>query len=272
MADQEITALAEQVARSAMPMGPILDAFRRVLDEQPGALRRTYRRGLRAASEGLQSLTRKALGRLQEASPSAPDQVHGAEWAALQPSLAPFVERLRGKLLAHGAGDDPAWNECVHRDLNPSRLEVMQTELKAAIETSPEAWEAYTSFCEDLVSRELSQRKNEWALQAMVDLAHLLPATVAAVIVVQSGGLLTDVAVGSAGALSSMATERLSKFLGTQTAAAARQRWVATRLEPWKAWLWKAALPSSGASWGSPDSSRWAPIDLWLEQNRSSAG
>ncbi len=272
VATQELEAFAHEIARSAMPMGPILDAFRRVLDQRPGVWRQGYRKGLRWAGEGVQRLSRKLAGSLRPVPKSAPEQVREAEWQALEPKLAPTMERLQQRLLSAGAAQDELWSKLLQSDLAPSRLPAIREQLQRDLETSPESWQEFSTYCEGLVEAEMADRNNEWLLQIMVDLAHLLPATVAAVIVVQTGGLMTDVAVGSMGALSSMATERLSKFLGTQTAQAARVKWAQMRGEPWRQWLWQALLPESGAAWAPPDSSQWAPIATWLDQNSAQAG
>ncbi len=271
-ARSEVQRFAGEVAQAAMPMGPILDAFRRVLDRRPGVLRQGYRKGLRLAGEGMQALSRKFLGRLREVPKSAPEQVREAEWQAFEPQLAPMVERLRQRLLAAGAAQDPTWSQVLQRDLAASRLEDIRQRVESELQASPEAWHAFSTYCEGLVETELSERDNEWMLQIMVDVAHLVPATVAAVIVVQTGGLMTDVAVGSMGALSSMASERLSKFLGTQTAQQARKKWTQMRCEPWQAWLWEALLPEAGPAWAPPDSSLWAPIASYVDQNSPSPG
>ncbi|HPF14664.1 MAG TPA: 50S ribosome-binding GTPase [Planctomycetota bacterium] len=245
LAQREALSTAEAVAQAAVPMGPILEAFRRVLDKRPGLVRSSYRKGLRKASEGVTYVYSKLLGKLPPSTRDLPETLRQAELEALQPLWPPFVERLLARMMAAGASTDPDWTQSIARDLHPNRRAAAEQWMETHLQSDPEVWREFTDYCEQLVEEELDQRGGEWALQAMMDLAHILPAAVAGVIVVKSGGLLTDMAVGSMGALSSMAAERLSKFLGTQVAAQARARWVRLRREAWREWLLAAALPSS---------------------------
>ena len=134
------------------------------------------------------------------------------------------------------------------------------------LENDPEVYRKFGEYCEELVEQDLQESGNEWALQAMLDLSHLLPAAVAGVIIVKSGMLMTDVAVGSMGAVSSMAIERMSKFLGTQTAARARERWSQLRSEAWIQWILQAALPQTLPTLAPADRAPIRAIETWLQE------
>ncbi len=260
--------LAREVTESAMPMGPVLDAFRRVLDRRPGLVRSTYRTGLRKASQGLAFVWSKVSGKIQTVEGEQPDTLKDAEAQAFRPLWAPFIERLQAQLMAAGAAGDTDWKQLLEQDLHPSRLAAGQAWVLEHLETDPEVYRQFTEYCEQLVEEDLKKSGNEWALQAMLDLSHLLPAAVAGVIIVKSGMLMTDVAVGSMGALSSMAIERMSKFLGTQTAARARERWSQLRSEAWTEWVLQGALPQTFPTLAEPNKRPIEALEKWLKTNR----
>jgi hypothetical protein len=80
-----------------------------------------------------------------------------------------------------------------------------------------------------------------------------------------------DVAVGGAGALSSLLAERLSKLLGTQVAHAARERWTRLRGARLGQLLCEAALPGARPmlARSADDGARLArALESWMEETR----
>ena len=122
-AQDQAAVLAGEITRSAMPMGPVLDAFRRVLDRRPGLVRSTYRKGLRKAGDGLRVCVVQGDGQdCKRWMTEAPDTLKEAELAAFESSWSPFAERLERTLLAAGAAADPHWKTLLSQDLDPARL------------------------------------------------------------------------------------------------------------------------------------------------------
>ncbi|MFT5199680.1 MAG: hypothetical protein ACI87O_002351 [Planctomycetota bacterium] len=234
--------LAQQVCMDAMPMGPVLQAFRIVLDRRPGLVRSQLRKGIQQARKGAMFLWAKVGGHLSSVTDPAPANLLQAEREALTPLWSPFFERLEAKLMSAGANSNPDWQAIVEQDLAPLEMDSSRERAFAGLQSDPEVWQEFEQACERFIEEDLDLRGNEWTLQALVDLTHLLPAAVAGAIIVKSGGLLTDVAVGSMGAVSSMAMEQLSKFLGTGTANRARKQWAQLRSPKLREIFLRAAL------------------------------
>ncbi|MBL4769627.1 MAG: 50S ribosome-binding GTPase [Planctomycetes bacterium] len=237
--------LANKVCKDAMPMGPVLQAFRTVLDRRPGLVRSHLRKGLQKARMGVMYVFSKIGGKLASVTDPAPSNLLQAEREALTPLWRPFLERLEAQLMRAGAAGNPVWRAVLEGDLAPSQMAVSQESVLASLESDPLVWQAFEEACEGFIEDDLDSRGNEWGLQALVDLTHLLPAAVAGAIIVKSGGLLTDMAVGSMGALSAMGMEQLSKFLGTGTANRARGGWVALRAPKLQDLILRSALPET---------------------------
>ncbi|MEZ5974842.1 MAG: hypothetical protein R3E96_08355 [Planctomycetota bacterium] len=260
--------LAEQVARDAMPMGPVLDAFRTVLDRRPGLVRGTYRKGLRWASTRLDSVWQQLRGK-RAIPEAAPDTLLEAEWTAVRALWPTFVEGLPQALKAADPGADGELERRLLEDCGGARLADSLAWLRGHMERDKEAWTRFTERAEQLIEAELAQRGDEWLWQVLLDLTHLVPAAVAGVIVVHTGGLLPDLAVGSAGALSSLAGERLSKFLGTQVASRAREAWVQLRRDSLCDWILQGALPQTWPVVSAPMPEAGARLLQWLETPRA---
>ncbi len=260
--------LAKQVCKDAMPMGPVLHAFRAVLDRRPGLVRSQMRKGIRQARKGAMYLWAKVGGKLSSVEDPAPQNLLQAEREALTPLWTPFLDRLEAKLMASGAAASADWSATLCQDFTPSGASSSMERIMQKLESDPEVWQAFEQACETFIEEDLDERGNEWSLQALVDLTHLLPAAVAGAIIVKSGGLLTDMAVGSMGAVSSMAAEQLSKFLGTGTANRARNKWCELRAPKLQENFLGAAMPNGWAllqSEAQGDAREWT---RWLHDSR----
>lgn len=242
-------ALASDIASTAMPMGPFLEAFRAVLDRRPGALQRGLRGTLKQGRSLVEGLARKLTGKAKV--PVDPDEgLADRERAALHDRWPPFFEGLvRHDPMPAGLDDE----------LCAERLNSARDAARDALARDPEVMRAFREACEELVEQELDGRSNEWALQLAVDAMHLLPAAAAGVVIVQTGGLGADLAVGGAGAMSSMMAERASRLLGSGVAARARTRWVELRGPRLADCALNAAMPGG---WPAISKIRAADADL----------
>ena len=250
-ARRRAAALGRDVASLAMPMAPFLDAFRAVLDRRPGLLQRGYRDVLRRARlfvEG--ALSRVPFLRRHVSAPERSVDLLEVEREALEPLWPAWFEDL-------AAGLDPSRNATVEldpelarrlvEDLAPKAGGAARERALAAMAEDPDVLRAFQEACEELIEEELAERGTEWFFQLAVDAVHFLPAVAAGVVIVHTGGLGADVAVGGAGALSSLLAEKISRLLGTQVARRARERWRRLRGERLAKVFLESALAESAA-------------------------
>ena len=224
--------LGETVAGEAMPMGPFLEAFRAVLDRRPSLLQRGLRGALRKVRGALEGIwARLSTGRTASRASSSGSELLEIERAALEPAWPVFFEALAADLdPARGAHPvDARLAEHLAADLAPDASHPARQRAIATLANDPEVLLAFQEACEGLIEEEFAERGNEWFFQFAVDAVHLVPALAAGIVIVNTGGLGTDLAVGSAGALTTLLAERLSKLLGTRVAWRARERWTQLR-------------------------------------------
>ena len=250
--------LGGKVAGKAMPMGPFLEAFRTVLDRRPSTVQRRVRGALRRGRMALQGLVSRVRGK------RAPKQGEGggdagerrmvdAERSALEPLWAPFFETLAEGLdparatTRDGARPAGALGLELDGELAPDRAAVARERALASLAADPEVLAEFERVCEELIEAELDSAGGEWLLQLAVDAVHILPVIAAGVVIVHTGGLGADVAVGGAGALSTLLAERVSRLLGTQVAWRAREGWQHLRGARIAEVVLEAALPRSSA-------------------------
>ncbi|MCP3916997.1 MAG: hypothetical protein GY711_15720 [bacterium] len=244
--------LGRDVAARAMPMGPFLDAFRAVLDRRPNLLQKGYRTALKRTRLFVERLaTRLPLFPSRpEAEDDATVSLAEVEREALRPAWPAYFEELARELVPR-KGDaalhpiDPGLAQALSNDLAPGRMEPARERACEALGHDSEMLRAFQEACEELIEEELESRGNEWFFQFAVDVVHLLPAALAGVAIVKTGGLGTDVAVGGAGAVSSLLAEKVSRLLGTRPAQRARRRWTELRGERLAEVLLAAALDVS---------------------------
>lgn len=233
-----------QVARGAMPMGPFLEAFRAVLDRRPGILPTGYRawlgRARSAITDGVSKLpwSNGERGAETAAENPATRALLEAERDVLAGLWSPFFEGLAGAFRERGAGTVPA-------DLQAGKLVAAGRAASERLSEDPAVLEEFRVACELRMEEEFDRRGDPYLLQAGVDAMHLLPVAVAGLVIVKTGGLGADVAVGGAGALSTLVSERLSRVLGSGVAAAARERWSELRGEALASVLLECAMPDT---------------------------
>jgi len=203
-ASEHARALGETVAGEAMPMGPFLEAFRVVLDRRPSMLQRGLRGGLRKVRGTIEGLwSRLSTGQRPGQEPSPGSELLEIERAAFEPAWPAFFEAL-AKDLDPARGADPVdarLAEHLETDLAPDASHPARQRAIATLATDPEVMLAFQEACEGLIEEELAERGNEWFFQFAVDAVHLVPAVAAGIVIVNTGGLGTDVAVGAEVAL-----------------------------------------------------------------------
>lgn len=268
-------ALGGRVAREAMPMGPFLEAFRAVLDRRPGLLPRGYR-GLLGKARGMAIRVLRRLPWVSEeaqAEKGAAQVLVDSERAALAPLWPLFYEGLADDL-ANWPGESACetWVRSLEQELQPTALVSAGELMHQRLDENEHALVEFQSACEARIEEELDGRQDEWVLQLAVDVTHLLPAAVAGLVIVKTGGLGADVAVGSAGALSTLMAERVSRLLGTGVAASAQERWAELRGAVLAELLLECALPAGWSKLGKQASSalerlnRLEPLGEFLQQ------
>lgn len=240
---------ARKVAGETMPLEPFLEAFRAVLDRRPTRLQRSLREGLGSARRTLGALFDRLRGRVREPRPQA-DRLRDREALVIEAGWAPFFEELSRDLTpVQGAQDEGDWgglNRDLSLDLGPARLSESLVAARQELGADPEVLGEFREACEALIESELEASDGEWVLQIGVDAIHLLPAVAAGLVILKTGGLGADMAVGGAGALSTLLAERLSRVLGSQVAQGARDRWAEIRSERLATGLLSAVLPNAG--------------------------
>lgn len=223
--------LGRGVAGRAMPMEPFLEAFRAVLDRRPTPFQRSLRSALRRSRLVLEGLwARLPFASRRRSVPEERDvALVEVERRALAAGWPVFFEELLTALAPRPGEVDRELLEPLAADLVPERSEPARALALAAVADDPEVRDAFQAACEERIEAELERRGNEWFFQIAVDALHVFPAVAAGIVIFKTGGLGTDVAVGGAGALSSLLAERLSRLLGTQVARDARERWMELR-------------------------------------------
>jgi len=243
--------LGLEVASRAMPMGPFLQAFRAVLDRRPSLLQR----GLRGVLRRGRLVMERVVERLPFVGSTKPETselgLEDVEREALERSFPQTFERLARELqpavLQERLGKPltPAVAAALATDLAPDAGDAARGRVIEAVGRDAEVLADFERACEELIERELDARDSEWFLQLAVDVVHVLPAMAAGLVIVKTGGLGTDLAVGGAGAVSSLLAEKISGLLGTRVAQEARESWTRLRGEQLSGTLLQGTLAQS---------------------------
>lgn len=227
--------LGEQVAETTFPVGPLLEAFRAVLDRRGGA-HALVRQPVRQLAEGLQSArqkvwteARRVLGRGADApAPSASDSIHDHERLALQKAAPAMVEALLP--LAEGSvADDPALHAALEQDLSPAEIAGLAERIAARLEAGTAIPVAYRDFCEREVERMLDERGDrdlQWAATALAS----VPAAAMTAEIILTGGLgLGDIGAAAATAATTPLWQWLIDKLGRDLVERVRAGWIDKR-------------------------------------------
>jgi len=239
-----------RIAAAAMPARPFVDAFRTVLDRRSNALSRSWRATLRQIRLGIESFPARLRGRRAAAAETATVSLSAIERDELAKAWPAFWEqtvRDLGREARHAARQ-AAGAEVVallDRDLADDRRAAAEARAARALADEPADVSEFQRACEQLVERAIEDRGFDLDIQAAADLATLVPIALAAAVIVNTGGLGSDLAAVGGGALSTYLMEKYSHVLGAGILAEVRRRWTEVRGGQLAHALTDAALPTT---------------------------
>ncbi len=244
-------ALATEACSQAMPAGPLVEAFRKVLDARADRVSRGFRSKLRDVRVKLESLP-SLFRRTERAETPAEVQLAAIEGAQLHrrwPAFFESVSRDFGPAGTHAlrgrAGAE--LTAALDADLDPGRLHRAMTGVAAGLPGVAVELGEFERACEELVAAAIESRGRDWDMQLSANLVMLAPLAITAVIIVKTGGFGADLGVVGGGAATSFLTEKFSPLLGSGVTRAAAKRWAALRAEQVVPVLVRSALASASA-------------------------
>jgi hypothetical protein len=239
-----------RVASAAMPARPFVDAFRTVLDRRSNAFSRGWRTTLRHIRLGIESIP----ARLRGARPK-PDNAAAISLAAIEreelvkgwPQYWEELVRDLGREARHPARQSapPAVIEQLDRDLDDGRRGDAQARAERVLRMVPADVSEFQIACERLVERAIEERGFDHDIQAAADIATLVPIALAAAVIINTGGLGSDLAAVGGGALGTFLFEKYAHVLGSGIMADARRSWIEVRGRQLAEALTDAALPTT---------------------------
>ena len=253
-AARRVATTAGEMASSAMPAGPFLVAFRRVLDRRGHPLGRGLRGGVRSLGARLTALAARLrprrLGRRGDAAGETEGRLLQVERAELESRWAALWEGLARDLGSEGrvaarARAGPELTRALEADLADARREPARQRALEALALAAAELENFEEGCEELVAQAIEDRGYAWDMQLAADFVTVAPLALAAVVIVQTGGLGVDLGVAGGGAVSAFLAERYSHFLGARVTQEARRRWTTQRSRVLEGVLCGAALERS---------------------------
>ncbi|MEO0650433.1 MAG: hypothetical protein AAFZ65_07130, partial [Planctomycetota bacterium] len=239
-----------RVAGEAMPAGPFLAAFREVLDRRSNRFSRRWRSGMGALRVRMEMLP-KVLGvRRGSKDGERPHGLEKAELPVLERAWPAFFETLARDLgpehRAEARRDCPAGLAAkLDEDLGRSSAEGL-ARARAAVVALPVELEGFQATCEELVERALEDRGTDLDIQALADLATVLPVAFAAVLIVKTGGFAADLGVAGGSMATSFLLDKYKHVLGSSVTREARRRWQEERGALLGRAVYGAALPVAG--------------------------
>ncbi len=240
-----------RIASAAMPARPFVDAFRAVLDRRTNPLSRSWRTTLRHIRLGIESIPSRLLGdrRASPRNSAAVDllAIEREELAKHWPQFWEDVVRDLGREARHPARQSaaPEVVDLLDHDLADGRRGEARVRAEAAIGMAPGDVAEFQRACEQLVERAIEERGFDADIQAVADLATLVPLALAAAVIVHTGGFGTDIAAAGGGAVGTFLFEKYAHVLGTGIMADARRRWTEVRGRQLATVLTQAALPTA---------------------------
>jgi hypothetical protein len=239
-----------RVAAAAMPARPFVDAFRTVLDRRSNPLSRSWRTTLRHIRLGIESIPARLRGSRPQSPDAAAISLAAIEREELDKNWPQFWEELvrdLGREARHPARQSasPSVVEQLDRDLDEARRRDAHARAQAALRMAPADVAEFQRACEELVDKAIEDRGFDLDIQAAADLATLVPIALAAAVIVNTGGLGTDLAAAGGGALGTFLFEKYAHVLGSGIMADARRRWIEVRGRQLAQSLTDAALPTT---------------------------
>jgi hypothetical protein len=249
-AETRAFASSMRVAAAAMPARPFVDAFRTVLDRRSNPLSRSWRTSLRHIRLAIESIPARLRGRR-----AAPEETAAANLAAIEreelakqwPQFWEEVVRDLGREARHPARQSasPTVREWLDADLDDARRAEARASAEAALTMDPADVAEFQRACEELVESAIEERGFDHDIQAAADIATLVPIALAAAVIVNTGGLGSDLAAAGGGALGTFLFEKYAHVLGGGIMADARRRWIEVRGRHLALSLTDAALPTT---------------------------
>ena len=241
------TAVGTRVASEAMPAGPFLAAFRSVLDRRSNKVSRRFRAslgGLRARMESLPGLLR---GRRPTAVTDTGGGLERVELPLLERAWPEFFEELARDLGPEGRatvrGSCPApLATLLDQDLGRP-LGAGAEKVQDLVADLPVDLDAFQRSCEVLVEQALDERGRDFDIQALADLATVLPVAIAAVVIVKTGGFGADLGVAGGSVATSFLLDKYKHVLGSSVTREARRQWERQRGQVLARAVLQAALP-----------------------------
>lgn len=238
-----------RVAAAAMPARPFVDAFRTVLDRRSNPLSRSWRTTLRHIRLGLESLPARLRGTRPQPEQAASTLVtiEREELAQAWPAFWEELVRDLGREARHPARQSAgaAVRERLDADLADARRAAAFDDGVGLLPLRDADVAEFQRACEQLVERAIEARGFELDIQAAADLATLVPIALAAAVIVNTGGLGSDLAAVGGGAVGTFLFEKYAHVLGRGIMADARRRWTEVRGRQLATGLVDAALPTA---------------------------
>jgi hypothetical protein len=221
------------VAAGAMPAGPFIEAFRVVLDRRTNPISRSWRTLLRHVRVGIERLPRLLFQGPARSDDPRP-QLAAVEQQQLRHHWPGYWEALvadlgiggRHSAREHCRSEIRTWLDA---DLRAERsAHALEQSARNVAETVAD-FDRFQTLCEGLIEAAMETRGFETDIQVAADLTTLAPLALAAAVIVKTGGLGTDLAAASGGALSSFLMEKYMHLLGSSLTTEARERWTDLR-------------------------------------------
>jgi len=238
-----------RIAAAAMPARPFVDAFRTVLDRRSNPLSRGWRTTLRHIRLGIESIPARLRGR-RSGPDAAAVSLAAIERDELVKGWPQFWEDLVRDLggearhpARHSAG--PEVVALLDRELDEPRRDDARARAEGALRMAPADVAEFQRACEQLVEKAIEDRGFDLDIQAAADIATLVPLALAAAVIVNTGGLGSDIAAAGGGALGTFLFEKYAHVLGSGIMAEARRRWTEVRGRQLAHSLTDAALPTT---------------------------
>jgi hypothetical protein len=249
-AEQRAFDAGVRVAAAAMPAGPFIDAFRTVLDRRSNLLSRSWRSGLRQLRLRVESIPSMLRGRDHSAADDVATNLAAIERRELTKLWAPFWEEVvrdLGREARHPARHAaiPAVVEKLDADLADGRSSEARERAEQALTNEPADFDQFGKGCETLIENAIEQRGFDFDIKALADIATVMPLALAAVVIVNTGGFGSDIAIAGGGAVSTFLVEKYSHLLGSGILSAARRRWREVRGKQLAAVLVRAVLETA---------------------------
>ncbi|MDX2166084.1 MAG: hypothetical protein SF182_03445, partial [Deltaproteobacteria bacterium] len=238
-----------RVAAAAMPARPFVDAFREVLDRRSNPLSRSWRTTLRHVRLGLESLPAMLRGRRTSSSEDAAARVVAIERDELGRAWPAFWEELvrdLGREARHPARQtaSPPLLARLDADLADAQRAAASARATGNLAMRDADVAEFQRACEQLVEKAIEDRGFDLDIQAAADIATMVPIALAAAVIVNTGGLGSDLAAVGGGAVGTFLFEKYAHVLGRGIMADARRRWTEVRGRQLAGELGDAARPT----------------------------